>query len=109
MKAQMAGEKTADKAVGRTKGGWNTKLHAVVDGLGNPVEFLLSAGNDHDSVHAVELLKKVRIGGSAVLADRAYGARTIREYRPDVKFCVSVFRQSQEWRWKTGRILAWIP
>ena len=29
--------------------------------------------------------------------------------RPDVKFCVSVFRQSQEWRWKTGRILAWIP
>ena len=80
MKAQMAGEKTADKAVGRTKGGWNTKLHAVVDGLGNPVEFLLSAGNDHDSVHAVELLKKVRISGSAVLADRAYGARTIREY-----------------------------
>ena len=70
MKAQMAGKKTADKAVGRTKGGWNTKLHAVVDGLGNPVEFLLSAGNDHDSVHAVELLKKVRIGGSAVLADR---------------------------------------
>ena len=44
MKAQMAGKKTADKAVGRTKGGWNTKLHAVVDGLGNPVEFLLSAG-----------------------------------------------------------------
>ncbi|WP_165449886.1 transposase [Intestinimonas timonensis] len=76
----MAGKKTADKAVGRTKGGWNTKLHAVVDGLGNPVEFLLSAGNDHDSVHAVELLKKVRIGGSAVLADRAYGARTIRKY-----------------------------
>lgn len=77
------GEKTADKAVGRTKGGWNTKLHAVVDGLGNPVEFLLSAGNDHDSVHAVELLKKVRISGSAVLADRAYGARTIREYISD--------------------------
>ena len=80
MKAEMAGKKTADKAVGRTRGGWNTKLHAVVDGLGNPVEFLLSAGNDHDSVHAVELLEKVRIRGSAVLADRAYGARAIREY-----------------------------
>ena len=74
------GEKTADKAVGRTKGGWNTKLHAVVDGLENPVKFLLSAGNAHDSLHAVELLKKVRISESAVLADRAYGARTIREY-----------------------------
>ena len=26
--------------------------------------------------------------------------------RPGVRFCVSVFRQSQEWRWKAGRILA---
>lgn len=25
--------------------------------------------------------------------------------RPGVKFCVSVFRQSQEWCWKAGRIL----
>ena len=74
------GEKTADKAVGRTRGGLNTKIHAVVDGLGNPVEFLLSAGNDHDSVHAIDLLEKVQICGSNVLADRAYGARTIREY-----------------------------
>ena len=38
------GEKTADKAVGRTRGGLNTKIHAVVDGLGNPVEFLLYNG-----------------------------------------------------------------
>ena len=41
---------------------------------------MLSAGNDHDSVHAVELLKKVEISGSNVLADRAYGAKTIRAY-----------------------------
>ena len=74
------GKKTADKAVVRTRGGLNTKIHAVVDGLGNPLEFLLSAGNDHDSVHAVELLEKVKISGSHVLADRAYGAREIREY-----------------------------
>ena len=76
----MEKEKTADKAIGRTRGGLNTKLHAIVDGLGNPVEFMLSAGNDHDSVHAVELLEKVEIGGSNVLADRAYGVKTIRAY-----------------------------
>ena len=76
----MGGKKTTDKAVGRTRGGLNTKLHAIVDGLGNPVEFMLSAGNDHDSVHAVELLKKVETSGSNVLADRAYGARTIQAY-----------------------------
>ena len=76
----MAGKKTADKAVGRTRGGLNTKLHAIVDGLGNPVEFLLSAGNDNDCVHAIELLENVELCGSNVLADRAYGARSIREY-----------------------------
>lgn len=76
----MEGEKTADKAVGRTRGGLNTKLHAIVDGLGNPVEFLLSAGNGHDSVHAIELLERIEIRGSHVLADRAYGAKAIRAY-----------------------------
>ena len=74
------GGKTEDKAVGRTRGGLNTKLHAIVDGLGNPVEFLLSAGNDNDCVHAIELLENVELCGSNVLADRAYGARSIREY-----------------------------
>jgi len=74
------GGKTADKAVGRTSGGLNTKIHAVVDGLGNPVTFLLSAGNDHDSTHAIEWLDKVEISGSNVLADRAYRAQVIRDY-----------------------------
>ena len=72
MKVPTAGEKTADKAVGRTRGGLNTKLHTIVDGLGNPVTFLLSAGNDHDSTHAIQLLEQVNISGSSVLADRAY-------------------------------------
>ena len=80
------GGKTADKAVGRTRGGLNTKLHAAVDGLGNPVEFMLTAGNGHDSVHAVELLKKVE--SSNVLADRAYGAKAIRAYISEQGMCI---------------------
>lgn len=76
----MGGKKTEHKAVGRTRGGLNTKLHVIVDGLGNPVEFLLSPGNDHDSVHAIELLKRTEIIGSNVLADRAYGTEAIRTY-----------------------------
>ena len=75
-----AGGKTTDKAIGRTRGGLNAKLHAIVDGLGNSVEFMLSVRNKHDSLHAVELLKKVEISGSNVLADRAYGAKRIRPY-----------------------------
>ena len=41
---------------------------------------MLSAGNDHDAIHAVELLEKIEISGSNVLADRAYGAKAIRDY-----------------------------
>ena len=76
----MAWGGTEHKAVGPTRGGLNTKLHVSVDGLGNPVEFLLSPGNDHDSVHVIELLKQTEISGSNILADRAYGTEAIRTY-----------------------------
>ena len=74
------GKKTENKAVGRTKGGLNTKIHAIVDGLGNPVAFLLSPGNDHDSTHAVELMNKTDIKGSNLLGDKAYGTKEILTY-----------------------------
>ncbi len=51
-----------------------------MDDLGNPVSFLLSAENDHDSVHAIELLEKTEIRDSNILADRAYGAKVIWSY-----------------------------
>ena len=38
----------------------------IVDGLGNPVEFMLSAGNNHDLVHAIELLKQVEKSAAAM-------------------------------------------
>ena len=88
------GKKTGNKAVGRTRGGLNTKLHAIVDGLGNPVEFLLSAGNDHDSTHAVELLKKVDITGSNILGDKAYGSKEIRTYLSESGACYTIPPQS---------------
>ncbi len=63
-KALMVGKKTENEVVGRTKGGLNTKIHAIVDGLGNPVAFLLSPGNDNDSTHAIELMSMTDIAGS---------------------------------------------
>ena len=76
----MAGKKSENKAVGVSRGGRNTKIHALVDGLGNPLAFLLSSGNDHDSRHAVPLLSQIDIEGSNILGDKAYGANAIREY-----------------------------
>ena len=74
------GEKTENKAVGRTKGGLNTKIHAIVDGLGNPVAFLLSPGNENDSTHAIELMSMTDISSSNLLGDKAYGTKEILSY-----------------------------
>ena len=76
----MVGKKDENKAVGVSKGGRNTKIHTLVDGLGNPLAFLLSPGNDHDSKHAIPLLSQSKIDGSNILGDKAYGAKAIREY-----------------------------
>jgi len=48
------------------------------------VVFLLSPGSDHDSTHAVEVLRKNQIEGSSVLGDRTYGSQEIREYIADL-------------------------
>lgn len=51
-----------------------------MDGLGNPVEFLLSPGSDHDSTHAIEILDKVDIEGSNILGDKAFDTNDILKY-----------------------------
>lgn len=73
-------EKSEMKAVVMSRGGKNTKIHALVDGLGNPLAFMFSPGNVHDSVHAVSLLSQTNIAGSTILGDKAYGAKAIREH-----------------------------
>ena len=57
------GKKGRDQRLGLSCGGLNIKFYAVVDGLGKPVEFLLSPGNDHDSVHAIKLLSAINFKG----------------------------------------------
>lgn len=74
------GKKAENKAVGHTKGGLNTKLHVIVDGVGNPVAFLLSPGNDNDSTHAIERMSMTDITGSNLLGDKAYGTKDILAY-----------------------------
>ena len=74
------GKKKKNTAVGQTKGGLNTKIHVIVDGLGNPVAFLLSPGNDNDSTHAIELMRMTDLTGSNLLGDKAYGTKEILAY-----------------------------
>ena len=66
--------------IGVSRGGKTTKIHAVVDALGNPVHFLLTGGNIFDASVAVDLLSEVKISGSNILGDKAYGAKSICAY-----------------------------
>ncbi|MBT2290251.1 transposase [Paenibacillus albidus] len=49
-----------------------TKIHAVVDALGNPLRFVLTGGQCHDSVTGYEMLSQMDLTKRQVLADRAY-------------------------------------
>ena len=49
-----------------------TKIHVLVDALGNPVEVMLSPGQDHDLTCAESLIEAVDPG--AVIADKAFDA-----------------------------------
>ena len=48
-----------DQAIGRSRGGLSTKIHALVDALGNPLAFLLTPGQAHDLVGADALLPQM--------------------------------------------------
>ena len=63
-------------ALGRSKGGLTTKIHALTDGLGNLVDLLLTGGEVHDSTQALALIQGKEVG--AVLADKGYDSDDIR-------------------------------
>jgi transposase len=46
-----------EKALGRSKGGFSTKIHATGDALGLPLEFILTPGQRNDCTPAIELTK----------------------------------------------------
>lgn len=66
--------------IGVSRGGKNTKIHALVDGLGNPIRVLFTSGEVHDSQEALALLEGFEINGSAVLGDKAFGTVGILTY-----------------------------
>jgi transposase len=58
------------EALGRSKGGFTTKIHATVDALGNPLEFRLTPGQSSDIAQA-EILSQ-NLSDTVLIADKAY-------------------------------------
>ena len=64
------------EGLGRSKGGFTSKIHAKVDALGNPLQFIITPGQTSDITQAKYLLKGVF--NSQVIADKAYGSAEVR-------------------------------
>ena len=76
------------QSIGKTKGGWNTKLHAAVDSRGVPISLHLSPGNDADISHACEILEGVV--AKTVVADKGYDSDELRIwlFERDIAPCI---------------------
>ena len=68
----------AHQALGRTKGGLNTKVPAVVDPRGRVANLFLSAGHEADITHAQELLAEVP--AAMAVADKGYDSDAFRDW-----------------------------
>jgi transposase len=58
------------QALGRSRGGFSTKVHIAVDALGNPLRLILTAGQRHDSPLAEALIEGYE--PRALIADKGY-------------------------------------
>lgn len=78
-----------ERQIGRTKGGMNTKLHAVSDAKGRPIRFFMSVGQVSDYTGAAALLGSLPTA-DWMLADRGYDADWFREALKDkgIRACI---------------------
>ncbi|MBK8131801.1 MAG: IS5 family transposase [Gammaproteobacteria bacterium] len=66
--AAGAPKKNGSQAIGRSRGGLTTKIHALVEGLGNLARWQLTAGQIHDITQAHDLIEGVPAQTSAIIS-----------------------------------------
>src|SRR5262245_19486760 len=77
----MGAPKNGLHAIGRSRGGWNTKMHMVAADARSAEVFPLSPGYDHDAPHGRTLLEILgpMPEGLPLLIDRAYEGNETRQ------------------------------
>lgn len=84
-------EEPPDRALGRSRGGFTTKIHILCDGHGHPLDFHLTAGQAHETTALVPLPEGAEervVDGDgepiarpvALAGDKGYRADRIDEY-----------------------------
>ena len=75
----MGKQSITHQAVGKSIGGHTSKIHLAVDACGNPIEFIITAGNVNDIVVAPDLLAQLDLSDNeTVCADRGFDSDTFR-------------------------------
>jgi transposase len=80
-------KKNGPQAIGKSRGGWTTKIHLVAANARTAITFALSPGQAHDAPEGRELLQTLPAlpegvalpSGIAVLMDRAYQDNQTRQ------------------------------
>ena len=88
--ARKAGREpgAADEALGRSRGGFTTKIHLRCEGYGKPVIFTVTGGQVHDTRQVSALISRgairrigqgrPRLRPTKLVGDKAYSSRSIR-------------------------------
>lgn len=58
------------ESLGRSRGGFSTKIHTLADALGNPLKFILTPGQRNDITQANHVCE--HINNSPLIADKGY-------------------------------------
>ena len=70
---------TQNQALGRSRGGFSTKIHLRANAEGLPIGILLTPGEAHDSTAYVDLMAECDADPDVLLADRGYDSDAIRD------------------------------
>lgn len=104
-----------DHGLGRSRGGWTSKLHLACEQARKPLSLLVTAGQCGDSPQFAVVIEQIRVArvGSGrprtrpdrVLADKAYSSRANRAYlrRRGIKATIAEPRDQADHRRNRGR------
>ena len=104
----MAAADHTDEALGRSKGGFSTKIHLRAEGGGKPVALLITAGQRHEQSAFEALMEtgavkrrgrgRPRLRPDRVAGDKGYSSKKIRRYLRRRGSGVVIARQKRERR-----------
>ena len=88
--AGAAGSDAESEALGRSHGGFSTKVHVRAEGQGKPMTFVLTPGQRHEATAFEQLMEqgavkrpgcgRPRLRPRRVVGDKGYSSRKIRQY-----------------------------